>query len=436
MISPLKGACEAYWSTPKKILFRFVFCYLTFYLLPSPQLEGLLGFVPGSSSITARVAQAWMRVLPWFATHLFHLSGPAVMVYKPSGTGDKTLDYVMHLAFVLLAAIAALIWSVADSRRPNYTALDSWLRLGIRYILVYWMLGFGLNKVIPLQFVPPNLSALLTPIGQLSLRNLYWTLTGASPGYVIFMGAAELLAGALLLFKRTSVLGALVTTGVLSNVVAVNLGYDVGVKLFSSHLLIMAIFLLAPHLRTLADFFVFQKPAGLRDMDPFESKPRWIRLGAMIAKIVLISVYVVTTTATDWKNYRRWQSFAWDTPVYGIYGVDGFVRNGVDVPPLATDASRWRKLVLQTPTGVVVELMNERSAFYPARYDSGNHILVLLDPSRKSEVGRFSYLQPDQQHLVLDGVLANHPLSIRLSRMDLSMLPLIHNRFAWIHDVN
>ena len=171
-----------YWSLAKRIGFRFCFCYLVFYLLPSPQLPGLLGFIPGSGSLSKAVGDAWMKSLPWFATHVFHMAGPSVAAYTRSGTGDKPLDYVMHLVFLLFALIIALVWSVADSKRPNYVTLDAWLRMGVRFILIYWMLRFGINKVIPLQFVPPNLGDLVTPIGMFSLRNLYWTLTGASPG--------------------------------------------------------------------------------------------------------------------------------------------------------------------------------------------------------------------------------------------------------------
>jgi hypothetical protein len=433
-----------YWSLVKRIGFRFFFCYLGFYLLPSPQLTGLLGYSPGSGALSNAVGDAWRKCLPWFAAHILHLAGPSVAVYTRSGTGDKPLDYVMHLVFLLIALTVALVWSIADSKRPNYVTLDAWLRLGVRFILTYWMLRFGIDKVIPLQFVPPNLGDLVTPIGMFNLRDLYWRLTGASPGYEIFMGCTELLAGILLFFKRTEILGALVTTGVLTNVVAVNFGYDVGVKLFSSHLLVMAIFLLVPHLRTLTDFFVFQRPARIPCTDPFQSKPRFVRIGAMCAKVLLVGLFVINTTKTDWKNYRRWQSFATDTPVYGIYRVEGFIRNGREVLPLTTYPTRWSKVVLQTPTGVVAQLMDETGVLYRAKYEVGSHTLALRAQltyrngrwrsTDEPKSGSFSYYQPDKDHLVFDGTLSGEPLVIRLSRINHAEFPLVQDRFSWIHD--
>jgi len=65
---------------------------------------------------------------------------------------------------------------------------------------------------------------------------LLWTFMAASKGYQIFTGAAEVLGGILLLWKRTTTLGALTVFGVMANVMALNFFYDVPVKLLSTHL--------------------------------------------------------------------------------------------------------------------------------------------------------------------------------------------------------
>src|SRR5262245_58564563 len=88
------------WSRPKRFLFRFVFCYLALYISPTPSSEGILGLIPGSSFLSDAIARGWMTVLPWFAAHVFRLSGAGVTVYRPSGSGDKALDYVMVLVLL------------------------------------------------------------------------------------------------------------------------------------------------------------------------------------------------------------------------------------------------------------------------------------------------------------------------------------------------
>lgn len=390
--------------------------------------------MPGASVVSNLFARGWRNLLPWFAVHVLQLTGPEVTAYKPSGSGDKALDYVMCVLLLLVALAATLFWSVADSKRPNYITLDSWLRVGVRYFLILWLLSFGINKVIPIQFTFPSLSELLRPIGMRSPAGMLWTFMGASPGYVIFSGTAEVIAGVLLIFRRTTTLGSIVAAGVLTNVVALNYGYDLGVKLFSSHLLLMSIFLIAPHLQALAAIFVFEKAVQITESNPLESWSPIFRNGAMCVKVLLLGFFVVSTANRDWSNYEKYRSFSLLTPLYGIYEVERFTRSGREVPPLATDGSRWKKLILQTPTGVGVQLMTDTTAFYRAKYTSEKHTLELLDATAKSSIGQFSYFQPDEQHLVLTGILGNEPLQIHLSRVDLSGFRLMKSRFSWTHE--
>lgn len=65
-----------------------------------------------------------------------------------------------------------------------------------------------------------------------------------------------MLSGVLLFFPVTSLLGALISIGVLSHICALNFCYDVPVKLFSLHLLCMGIFLAAGDAGRLAALFL------------------------------------------------------------------------------------------------------------------------------------------------------------------------------------
>ncbi len=53
-----------------------------------------------------------------------------------------------------------------------------------------------------------------------------WWMMGSSPAYTIFSGSIETLGGALLLFRRTATLGAIVSAGAMLNVWMLNMCYD------------------------------------------------------------------------------------------------------------------------------------------------------------------------------------------------------------------
>src|SRR5204863_6312660 len=97
--------------------------------------------------------------------------------------------------------------------------------------------------------------------GEASPMGLLWTFMGSSTSYTVFSGLAEVIGGLLLMARRTTLLGALVCIGVMVNVVMLNFSYDVPVKLYSSHLLAMAFFLLLPDLRRLTNVLVLNRPA-------------------------------------------------------------------------------------------------------------------------------------------------------------------------------
>src|SRR5436190_3393437 len=242
------------WSLLQRIAFRFVAAYFILYNLPSPGHADLLRTIPGGAWVFAPYVKMWRAFVPWVATHVFTLSGPATVYPAVNGSGDSTLDYVQNFCFVVIAALAALMWSVLDRKRPNYQRMNYWVRLWVRYSLAVTLFSYGFAKVFPMQFRSPGFGRLISTYGESSPMGILWTFRGASVAYTIFSGAMEVIGGALLLWRRTATLGAFFSAAVMTNVFVLNMCYDVPVKLYSGNLLLMAVFLMAPELGRLGRF--------------------------------------------------------------------------------------------------------------------------------------------------------------------------------------
>ena len=199
------------WSPSTRIAFRFASCYWILYCLPSTGRTSVLGLIPGLGTAARRL---WQAIVPWLGIHVFHLSGP-VVTYRPTGS----------------------------------------------YTLVATLFSYGFSKIFPLQFPYPALGRLTETFGDFSPMGVLWSFMGAWPAYMMFAGSAEVLGGLLLAFRCTTTLGALVTAGTMLNVVALNFCYDVPVKLYSSNLLLMAVFLAAPDVPALARLLILRQPA-------------------------------------------------------------------------------------------------------------------------------------------------------------------------------
>ena len=233
------------WSLATRVGFRFVFSYFFLYIAPGP--VGSLGLNEKPGSYHAFFGGIWHQIVPWVGRSILGLQGDLREI--PTGSGDQLYDYVLILCIFTMALLATVIWSVLDRRRSNYEQLYQWLRLFMRLTLAATMMLYGMSKLFPMQFDPVQLGTVVDPLGHLSPMGLLWNFMGYSRVYSFFGGAGEMLGGILLIVPRFSTLGALVSFAVLSNVLMLNFCYDVPRKILTTHLVLIAIFLVLPDLK-------------------------------------------------------------------------------------------------------------------------------------------------------------------------------------------
>src|SRR5215470_3260707 len=191
------------WKPATCVAFRFCFAYLALYIFPFP-----FTYIPFVGTLAGKYQSLWNAVVVWTGKHVLHLSYDITVL--PNGSGDTTWNYVQVFCFLVLAIAAGLVWSALDRRRQRYAKTYRWLRLVVRFSLGSALIGYGMFKVIPVQMPAPLLSTLLEPYGEASPMGLLWTFIGASRGYEMFTGCAELIGGLLLILPRTTALGALI----------------------------------------------------------------------------------------------------------------------------------------------------------------------------------------------------------------------------------
>src|ERR1700760_1056718 len=129
----------------------------------------------------------------------------------------------------------------------------------------------------------PSLKALNETYGASSPMHLLWFFMGFSRPYAIFGGLMEVVPGVLLLFERTETIGALGGAAGMLEGAALNLCYDVPVKLYSTHLFLMSVFLLLPDLKPMWEFFVRRRPAVLQGVWVPRSERRSLRIARRVA---------------------------------------------------------------------------------------------------------------------------------------------------------
>jgi uncharacterized membrane protein YphA (DoxX/SURF4 family) len=430
-VQPVPGPsapAPARWSLARRIAFRFAFAYLVLYSFPFP-----LGWLPGTDVLSQPVEDFWQTVVPWIGKHVLHLEKDITTF--TNGSGDTTYNYVQLVPFVFFSALAAAIWSAVDRRRAEYTKAHDVLRVYVRYVLAFTMVSYGFAKLFKSQFPFPGPERLMEPLGEFSPMGLLWTFMGYSTGYNLFTGGAEFLGGALLFFRRTTTLGALTVIGVMVNVVALNFFYDVPVKIYSSHLLLMGVFLMLPDLKRLADVVVFNRPTGTRELGmPFSFSRREV-WGMRAVKVLFVGTMLHMMVSSRLEAIGKYGDRAPKPPLYGLYQVESFTRDGQAVPALLGDATRWRYVAVNKGSWLTLRNMDDSVTRFRLEDDPLKSTATFAEgrgESAKRDV--FTYTRPDADSLVLTGSFRGVPVEARLKRVDESKFLLLNRGFNWVQE--
>jgi len=135
---------------------------------------------------------------------------------------------------LILGVLSLLIMIFIYWKGKKYLpAVQKVLFFTLVLFLSYFLIRYGLDKLFGVQFYTPAANTLHTPVGQLGKDILFWTSMGTSTFYNQFMAITEISAGILILFNRTRFLGLIVGFGVLLNIFAINIGFDITVKYLS-----------------------------------------------------------------------------------------------------------------------------------------------------------------------------------------------------------
>ena len=429
------------WSTAHRVVFRFVFSFLVLAVFPFP-----FNSFGGSVYQVGFYERMWFAVASWLSRHVLHLpSTPSVAA--PFLLVDNTNGYVELLCFVVLAALAAIVWTLLDRKRPDYRTLHEWLRIYVRYALGFTMLGYGMDKVFALQFNSslPGPDRLAEPLGNYSPFALMWTFMGYSKPYTIFAGAGEVIGGVLLLFRRTTTLGAIIICGVMANVVALDFSYQVGLKILVSLLLLLAIFLLVPDLTRLMNFFVLNRNAPAANLaSPIPG--HWLRRSRPILHLALV-IFALYFFAGPGLQGPRERGNRRQSPFYGLYQVEAFTQNGT---PVTQNDANWRRVIFEAKGDMTVLTIDDSMHYYGADVDAADDTVTISgeypeirsrsqanadsDTVRRIPNSILTYSWHDADHLEFRGDLANQSVVIDLRKIDTSKFTLVSRGFHWVED--
>lgn len=411
------------WTFLEKLAFKFSFTLLGLFMF---------FFNNGTFILLSLIYRFQTGILhqfiPWVGKNVLHL--PYDIVTFSNGSGDTTYDYVLLLCVASLSIVITLIWVLVDRKTAKYNRLYYWLTVGVRFYVGLMLINYGLVKVIQLQFPAPSLSRMLTTYGESSPMGLAWTFLGFSKGYNLFMGIAELMAG-LLLFRRTVTVGAIITLMTTANVMAVNYFYDVPVKIVSTALVVMCLFLLVPNMGRLFKLFFKGEAVVLKNLvTPVFSK-KWQRITKYTFKYFLIAFMCLGGVFNVlFMNKTRGRDLP-KSPLYGAYEVDTFIKNTDTLSGVAQNWEKWKILMLEGEHTGVIKMANGEVKKMVINTDTLKKQIAINYPDEPKNVQYLNYSFVNKNQIILKGKFYKDSIKVELTK---KKLQLIERELNWINE--
>jgi hypothetical protein len=388
------------WSFGTRLAFRFSFTYLMIYALGcgNATLWEVIPFHVGER-LENWTSWPFFHGAQWLGQHLFHLTGVGAKLHG-TGSGDTILNWIAVGIMLVVAILATLIWTALDELRSPagrplaYPRLFFWFRLIIRLTLGVALLNYGLAKLFPLQMGPPSLAVLNEPLGNTSPMTMLWTLIGLNPVYEMICGAAEVAAGLLILFRRTGLAGELLTAFLATNIVLYNFCFDVPVKLYAAHLVLMSIALIVPDMPSLFNFFFLHRPC--KPIDGWVKPAR--RYGLRFETICVVVVLLLAVLPSVFQLQKGYaQQLITERnppPLTGQWHLTSATK------PYVTGDGLPLTDIFFEPSGRTM-LRDSSTVLWRAytKADDKKHTLFLV--SGASDPITYALAQPDPTHLVL-----------------------------------
>lgn len=403
----------------KQFSFKLISLFTLLFILTFPFT---LNYIPNIPAFLAPLFGEWAR---WTALHIFDLSISNTYLLLSDSTG-----LYIHLLHVFLLALAgSFLWGLRD-KNTNYQHLHYWFNTWGAYYLSLQLFIYGFNKIFKWQFYLPEPNTLFTPLGQTHQDLLFWSTIGSSYSYTVFSGVIEVIPAFMLLFKRTRLLGAIVTFGVMVNVVVINFSFDISVKVFSLFLLLLCVIIILPYAKPLTQLFIYQQKTELKLWQPTYT-PRqnkiYIFTKAVLIVVLLfdiLSPYFIAQNFNDDAQQRP--------PLHGAYTTTLFIKNGDTLAPLLTDKKYIKRVFINRAGYFITQTMDDVMMDYKLSYEAGNNLQ--LNNYYTNTSSSLFYTKITDSTLQYEGILDNDTILIKIQKINLQQLPLLQKEFNWTID--
>jgi hypothetical protein len=395
----------------KNIGNRFLFIFIILFIFSFPFPHNIL---PNLGSL---FNQPFVVLSSLFGDEVLQLKHN----YTTAFDSDSTGLYIHVLLLTVISSFLALISMFITISSNRLAIIKKSYFIVISYYLGSALLMYGFDKVFKHQFYLPEPNTLYTPLGNLSKDIAFWSVMGASRSYSVFSGLVEVIPALLLFFSKTRLLGAILTLLVMTNVVMINFGFDVSVKIYSLFLLLIALVIVLSKGKKLFHFFILGKSISQQVYK--ESK-----LSIKIVKGIVI-LLIIGDSLFPYIKSNNFNDDNSERPIHhGVYQVHSFKLNN----EVQQGNDNWEKVFIHRKGYLIIQLASQKMIDYKMYLNSSEQIITLVDYNKKAF--DFSYEEKNKRLTKIYGKVGGNEVLINLTDLNWKKMPLVMPQFNWTID--
>ena len=330
------------------------------------------------------------------------------------------------LSFLAILSVILTPFLLRFFSQNQLEKFKTYIVLIATYYFAVILMKYGFDKVFKAQFYLPEPNILYTPFGNLDKDILFWSTMGTSYSYNLFMGFMEIIPAILIPFNRTRQIGLLISLGVLINVLAINLSFDISVKLFSAFLILINLYLLIPTLGILWNLFILNSVIRLKIQFNF-SIPKSTKI---IIKTIVICILLLESLF-PYLNSGNFNDDISKRPfLHGAYVVQEFNQNGII---LNTRNSPVKRLFFHRDGYLIFQNQQDEMTDYKLEINPIKNTFILTDYELNKTTISYSYSKRDRL-LKLSSTKNGDTLLIKTKTINWQKLPALQKQFHWTVD--
>jgi hypothetical protein len=353
---------------------------------------------------------------------------PGITIINPAVSSDSTSMYLLFMILFILAILIAFSLTYIGVWRQNRDRILPLLSRFLTYYLALQLIKYGFDKILKKQFYLPEPNILYTPFGQLDKDILFWSTMGTSYLYSLFTGLAEVFAGICLLFRKTRVVGLILSVFLFMHVLLINLSFDISVKLFSMFLLFLSVTLIAPQLRRLYSFLI------LRDINTLkreaETFPVFYHVLLRVSlKTFIIGLMFLEALYPAFSSRNMNDDLAKRPYLHGAYEVCGSDNSMINAN---LSKAMFKRFFIHRDGYFIFQDQRDGMYDFKLAIDTINHLFKLT--GYDNEKYKISYhLNAEDSTIDLD-YFFGQPYSLKAKAVNLKELPALRPQFHWTVD--